>query len=197
MAGSQTAGRTHSRRPWSSVVIGLAIAVAATGCRSSGRVHVDQPGSSTAVSSPVASSSPSPTPPPTVEQQVLAQYAAFWPAQTKASLADEADREAVLAPYTADPELRSLLDGIAAQRRLGKVFYGADIPRPAIEMLSEDRGIAVVRDCADSSQTGLMDAATGEKLTRGVERNPVVTTMHRGADGVWRVTFLTHPQTSC
>lgn len=185
------------RRAWPGIAVGLAIMLAATGCRSSGKVHVDQPGTASPSASAIASPTPTATPSPTVEQQVLAQYRAFWPAQTRASLADEADREAVLSPNTADPELRSLLEGITAQRRLGHVFYGADTPRPEIEMLSVDRGTAVVRDCADSSQTGLMDAATGEKLTKGVERNPVVTTMHRGDDGVWRVTFLTHPQTSC
>jgi hypothetical protein len=197
VAEIRTTGHRRRQRPWRGVVMCLAIGLAVTGCRSSDQVHVDQPGTASPSGSATASTTPTPTPTPTVEQQVLAQYRAFWPAQTTASLADEASREAVLSPYTADPELRSLLDGIAAQRRSGHVFYGADIPRPEVEMLSVDRGTAVVRDCADSSQTGLMDAATGEKLTKGVERNPVVTTMHRGDDGVWRVTFLTHPQASC
>ena len=197
MPTSWTAGHVRCRRIRRVIVIGCLTAAAITSCSSSAKVRVDQPGTGSPSGSPTASGIPSPTPSLTVDQQILGQYGGFWKVQTKASLAEEADREAILAPFTIDPELHSLLDGIAAQRRLGRVFYGADIPRPAIEMLSTDRGIAVVRDCADSTQTGLMDAATGQKLTTGVERNPVVTTMHRGDDGSWRVTFLTHPEASC
>jgi hypothetical protein len=197
VAGIQTAGRRHSRRPWPGVVIGLAIAVGATGCRSSGRVHVDQPGSTTTVSSPVASSSPSPTAPPTVEQQVLAQYTAFWAALPEASRALAPQREQILAKYAGDPELRSLLDGMAEQDRQGRVFYGQDVPRPEIEMLSIDRGVAVIRDCQDSSGAGVQDATTGQKLTVGVARNAVSATLHPGPDGAWRVVFVTYPQTSC
>jgi hypothetical protein len=197
VAEIRTTGHRRRQRPWPGVVMCLAIGLAVTGCRSSNQVHVDQPGTASPSGSATASTTPTPTPAPTVEQQVLAQYGGFWAALPEASRAPAAQREQILARYAGDPELRSLLDGMADQDRQGRVFYGEDVPRPEIEMLSADRGVAVIRDCQDSSGAGVQDAKTGQRFTVGVARNSVSATLHPGPDAAWRVVFVSYPETSC
>src|SRR5437660_941847 len=69
----------------------------------------------TASAAPTSSGVPSSTAPTSMRsrQAVLNQYRAFWAHLTSASLAPSQDRRAVLARYSADPELTSLLTGIA------------------------------------------------------------------------------------
>jgi hypothetical protein len=103
----------------------------------------------------------------------------------------------LLAAYASDPALKSLLDGISHERQRGRAFYGADLPRPVIQSLSEDRAIAVVNDCQDSTGSGVLDLKTGRKLTKGVARNHVIATLHRQPDQAWRVVFITYPKSPC
>jgi hypothetical protein len=194
---SWTAGHVRCRRIRRVIVIGCLTTAAITSCSSPAKVRVDQPGTGSPSGSPTASETPSPTPSLTVEQQVLAQYRAFWVVLPEASQAPVGQRKQILARYAGDPELRSLLDGMAEQDRLGRVFYGQNLPRPDIEMLSVGRGVAVVRDCQDSSGAGVQDAKSGQKLTVGVARNSASATLHPGTDGAWRVVFVTYPETSC
>ena len=171
------------------------IAGLAAGCSGSSHGGTAQT-ASTAPVSPPASTSAAPTPSADVRALILDQYRAFWAHLTPASRAAAAKRQAMLAPYAADPELRSLLSGMAHGDRAGTVFYGQDKPRPAIAQLSEPQGIAVVRDCQDSSHSGNADRQTGKPLTVGVARHLVVATMHR-IDGTWRVAFVTYKQGKC
>jgi hypothetical protein len=103
----------------------------------------------------------------------------------------------VLAPYAADPALRSLVVGIAAKRSQGQWYYGANLPRPTVASTSVSRGVAVIDDCQDSSHAGLSSISTGQPVTVGVARNHVVATLHRMDDGVWRIVFISYPKTPC
>jgi hypothetical protein len=103
----------------------------------------------------------------------------------------------MLSPYTADPELKSLLHGMATADTKGQVFYGQDALRPRLLRLSVQQGVAVVDDCQDSSHSGLADRSTGRHLTVGVARNHVVVTMHRADDDRWRVAFVSYSRTKC
>ncbi len=191
-------GNRRRRAVVKSGAAGVALAAAAaatiTGCSPSSSKLADPLPSRTSVSPSSASVTPSPTP---SADAALAQYRAFWAALTPASKAPASKRRAMLAPYAADPELTSLLNGIERERSRGRAFYGQDVPRPTISQLLAGQGIAVVDDCQDSSGSGVVDLSTGERLTKGVPRNHVVSTMHRGPDGIWRVASVEYPKTSC
>lgn len=102
----------------------------------------------------------------------------------------------MLAAYSADPELKSLLGGMATADRKSQVFYGENIPRAKLLRFSVQQGVAVIDDCQDSSRAGLADRKTGKRLTIGVKRNHVVATLHL-VDGTWRVVFISYSRTKC
>ena len=131
------------------------------------------------------------------EARSLPSIEAFWRALPGASRAAASHRRALLSKYTANPELGSLLAGMARQDREGKVIYGFDKPHAVVSTLALSQGVAVVSDCQDSSQSGVARRTSGRRLTVGVKRNHVVSTMHRGADGAWRVSFVAYPKTPC
>lgn len=171
---------------------GLAILVATACSGSSNKIAQPlQSGSSAAPSSP----DPSAAGPPS--QQVLAQYRAFWSVLPAASAAPAGERQAMLAPYAADPELTSVLQGMREADHQGTVFYGRDVPRPTIRSVSSVQGIAVIRDCQDSSHAGNKDRRTGRRLTVGVARHLVVATMNLGPDGRWRVASVSYEKSKC
>lgn len=173
---------------------GLAILLA-TGCSGSSG-GIAQPLAST-TSAPISSSPTSSAAPGSVSQQVLAQYRAFWSALTPASRAPASEREAMLSPYTGNPELDSLLRAMREADGKGTVFYGRDVPRPAISSVSSVHRVAVIRDCQDSSHAGNKDRRTGRRLTVGVSRHLVVATMNLGPDAQWRVVSVSYERAKC
>jgi hypothetical protein len=175
----------------------VAVAAAVTGCSSNG-ISTSAGPSGNASTTPAASASTSASPAATSERAaLLRQYGAFWRALTPASTSPAADRKRLLSRVAVDPELQSLLSGIARERSRGRAFYGVDVPRPKVEQLSTEQSLAVIDDCQDSSGSGVIDLSTQRKLTKGTVRNHVVVTLHRGADGIWRVAFVSYPKTSC
>jgi hypothetical protein len=130
------------------------------------------------------------------QQLIERQYAAFWRSLTPASSVKPEDRRRLLSPVTADPELTSLLTGIARDRRRGRVYYGRPVLHPRIEKLVPDKGVAVVRDCQDAAGTGDRSTSTGRLITRGSAHTLVISTMHRAA-GTWKVAFVSFPGRSC
>lgn len=130
------------------------------------------------------------------EQAVLAQYSRFWKTLTPAARAAATTRGRMLAAVAADPELSSLLRGIANDLRQGRTFYGFPVVRATVVMVSVARGVALVRDCQDATHTGDAKVSTGELLTRGTAHTLVVSTMHFVA-GAWRVAYVTFPRQQC
>jgi len=178
-------GRCAARRIGTLIAAGLIVG----GCSVGNHVQLQQP--------PASDGPASPNPTAVAETRALTQYTAFWSELTPASRAAPGKRLQMLSQVSGDPELASLLHGMAHADQLGQVFFGQDVPRPKIAVFSLPRGIAVIDDCADSRSTGLQDRKTGRHLTVGVSRNHIVATMHLGADGEWRVVFVTYPKTSC
>lgn len=177
---------------WCALV--LAIGAAGTGCSSGG--------SSPSLAGPSGSTSPSlaatqPTATADAKTQILSQYESFWAALTPASRAAASKRRELLQPFAAQPELDSLLRGMAAADAKGEVFYGANVPRARLLRLNEGSGVAVVDDCQNSSKAGLARRSSGQQLTVGVARNHVVATMHQSTDGKWRVAFISYSRTKC
>lgn len=175
------------------VMLMTVVSAAVAGCSSGGHVRISDSAQATSPSATASSSSPTPSAP----DQVLSQYRAFWAHLTPASLAAAGQRRAILAPFAEDPELTSLIRGMAQQDRRGEAIYGENVPHPTIGRLSVAQGLAVVRDCQDSSRSGVERRSTHARLTVGVKANPVVATLHLGADGTWRVSFVSYPKTTC
>jgi hypothetical protein len=103
----------------------------------------------------------------------------------------------MLASYAVDPELKSLIDGMAREDAQGHSYYGTPRLRARVQELSPARGVAVVSDCQDASATGDKDVSSGRLLTRGKSRTLVVSTLHRTNDGAWKVAFVSFPRQSC
>ena len=163
------------------LIAGAVVVLGVTGCSGDGTGPVDPPVPTTATVTPSAS------PTGTAEEQILAQYRRFWTETLPAAQAASGDRERtrILAPVVMEPALRLLIGGMAKLDRQGQQAYGQDVP--IREVVERQGGTALVTGCLDSSQTGVADRATGERLTVGVPTNPVLVTLKRGDDAVWRV----------
>ena len=190
--GLVTASRDGSpvRRLMKSVLVGSLLLATAAGCNGNSKGVGIKPVATG--STPTVTSSATPS----LQDQILTQYRAFWAQLTPISRMPAPNRRAALAKFTVDPELKSLLAGMAATDAKKQVFYGADISRATNASVSPDGKRAVIDDCQDSSHSGNADTRTGQHLTVGVARNHVVVTMTQ-ASGVWKVYFVSHTKTPC
>ena len=189
LAGDRLAGRTML-----AAVLAGATCIALSSCGSHG-VTLYRPSPLSQVSS-----TPGSTPSPTAESgygEILRQYSGFWAALTPASRSAEAGRREMLAKYADDPELTSLLAGMARESAKGRAYYGAPDLHPQVASLSTDHATAVVNDCQDATKTGDVDVQSGQQLTKGSPRTSVVATLHMGSDAIWRVTFISFPSRQC
>lgn len=173
-----------------SLLVGSLLLVAtAAGCNGNSKGVGLQPIPSSTTPTAIA------TPTPSVQDQILTQYRAFWAKLTPVSRMPAASRRAALAPYAIDPELKSLVAGFATLDAKGQVLYGANKPRP-VASISPDGTTAVINDCQDSSSAGAADRKTSAPVTKGVPRNHVVVTMKQSAE-VWKVYFVSYSKTPC
>lgn len=129
---------------------------------------------------------------PVERDKIRAQYRRFWSeVLPEAYNSDSSRRRAILEPYVVDPALSKLLQNMASQDAAGQRAYGVDIP--ISETIEKVNDLSLVRGCLDSSKSGIRDAATGKKLNRGPERNPVLVNLRRSSEDVWRVSFIKFP----
>lgn len=141
---------------------------------------------------PLASTAPADT----EKQKVLADYAAYYRALRPLAEKPAQERPAALAAVAVDPLYSTILTEYANRDRAGKIAYGETILHPEVALLGA--ADAAIRDCQDSSHTGLMNKATGEKLTVGVPAFLRLSQMKRGTDGTWRVTTVdAYPKATC
>lgn len=192
------------------IAAALLVALALTGCaRGTG---VDTSGgplpSTTPVTTPTASSSTSPssettptspsspTVPALTTSAILTQYRAFFATLTPASKAPPADRFQMMKNVAVEPELTTVLGGMATSQHQGEVGYGSEILRPHITGVVGST--AILRDCQDTSHVGRLNVATGKKVTVGYKDDLAIVTMNRAVDGVWRVAKIqSKPAGSC
>jgi hypothetical protein len=178
-------------RPLSrTLLIGALLSAALAGCNGNGRVQVEPIATG---SSPSATAGASPV---SEQQAILSHYRTFWSSLTSVSRMPAAQRRTALMAYAVDPELKSLLAGMARIDAKGQVFYGAHIPRATSASISPDGLTAVVNDCQDSTRTGLARRSDLAPLTKGVARNHVVVTMKTSAGG-WKIFFVSYTKTPC
>jgi hypothetical protein len=172
------------------VLIGAVLSAALVGCNGNGKVQVEPIATG---SSPSATASATPV---SEQQAILSQYRAFWSSLTSVSRMPAAQRRFALMAYTVDPQLKSLLAGMARIDAKDQVFYGADAPRATHASVSPDGGTAVVNDCLDSRHSGVARRSDLAPLTRGVARNHVTVTMKKSA-GDWKIYFVSYTKTPC
>lgn len=177
-----------ARRRWATASAVLAMAAVA-GCGTA-----DQP-KTEAFEPPAVTASPSPTPTASEADAILAAYREFFARQTEISAAPKEQRRALLEPFTADPALNRVLRGMFAAEQIGEIGYGTPTLDPVVAEVNGDS--AKVTDCQDTSETGRKKRKTGAVTTRGLARDNTVTSMKRGTDGSWRVTFVDYLDKGC
>lgn len=181
-------GQVNGRSSRPVMVVGLALCISVAGC-SSGRSDATPSYTSTPLDAA------SPTPSQAEQTLLLSQYRKFWDTLTPASRLPVTQRRALLAAVAVDPELKSLLTGMAAADAKGQVLYGRNVPRPTVT-ISPDAMTAVVDDCQNSSAAGVASKSTLSPVTTGVPRNHVVVTMKKPS-GIWKVAFVSYTKTPC
>lgn len=176
---------------------GVALGVAVTGCRGGGGRAEPTTVSASATRAPASSRPTTPGTDSGVERvAVEAAYRAFWPVLSTFARQPESRWRGLLGPVATDSQLALTISLSRTQRRNGIAVYGQPVPRaPEVTLGGGER--AVVRDCADFSRTGQMDARTGRRKTVGIARNAVRVALVRGADGRWRVDEVVYPGGSC
>ena len=65
---------------------------------------------------------------------------------------------------------------------------------PEVASISTTR--AVIRDCQDTSESGVQDIKTGRKETKGVPRTLVVSNL-KLVDGAWRIVKIDYRGPRC
>lgn len=140
---------------------------------------------STATTAVTPSTTPTPsdsTPVNPEEQQILAQYRAFY-AAVDAANADPAKVRDLLAPVATDAQLEQAASAVLGTSVAGETVYGEVVLNPRVASIDSD--VAFVHDCQDTSKTG-RSGPDGNALTVGLPEDSIKTTMTRGADGIWR-----------
>lgn len=193
------------------VSVGLAAAVAVlAGCSSTPAATTEAvaPASAVAAATAEPTAAPTGTPSPSAPVEaspatevdenaaILAAYREFFNRQVEISNAAPEDWRSMLEPFTADPALSSVLRGLKVTTRKGRAGYGVVRLNPKIVSILQGRW-AAVEDCQDNSQAGELIVATGQVKTRGVKRDFAATTLRKGDDGAWRVTFVDYPGHPC
>ena len=118
---------------------------------------------------------------------IEAQWNRFWQVYLELPHTPEADRQAMAAEVAVDPGLTNLLTDAKTVEQKGWDSYGQIIHRISWPQPVDGKTTAVIADCQDTSQAGSLETSTGNKMTVGVERNPLQGNLVRGEDGVWRV----------
>jgi hypothetical protein len=126
--------------------------------------------------------------------RVLQRYGEFFVALPKASLMPESKRNEVLAQYLAGPAYSAVVKSLSSQAAFGKALYGQPTLTPQITDLRPNT--AVIRDCQDTSNSGVQDVKTGDRETKGVPRTLVVTDLRR-VDGLWKITKIDYRGPKC
>jgi hypothetical protein len=104
-----------------------------------------------------------------------------------------ADRPAKVNALMLDPLSSQLINGAAADDAAGVISYGSITLHPYWYRAVDGTPYAVIGDCADFSQFGNADRATGEKKTVGIKNRNTVGYFIHADDGwkLWNVTYVT------
>jgi hypothetical protein len=177
-------------RAWAGAWWLILIAILA-GCR--GQAEPLSPTHSTTPSSAVhATTTPSIA---DARDQVLNRYRTFFAALPEASRLPEDSRNRLLNQYLAGPAYSTVVATLSSHAAFGKALYGIPVLKPKIASITADA--AVIRDCQDTSESGVENVKSGLKETKGVPRTLVVTDLERGDSSSWRITKIDYLGSRC
>ena len=132
-------------------------------------------------------------PPDPAAQEVLDRaaieqaWAHFWEVTDSLPTVPEAERRDAASGVAVEPTFSQVLEQAKHLADNGLVVYGTSKFHPYWEQSVDGKSTAVMGDCTDTSQSGSIVTATGEKRTVGVPDNNTRVTLVEGSDGVWRV----------
>lgn len=192
---AKVTGSRRGRRHATATAVATLTVLLAAGCSSNtSGITLETP------STPSLPSATPPVPPATLvrpsliveRQRVLAQYLQYTDVIVDAQNLPADKRPAVLRRVVVDPLYTTALRALADRDARGQIPYGKATRSPKVESVKGDA--ATVRDCIDGSSSGLMNKATGEKLTVGTKRAVYIATIRRGSDDIWRTaTYVLQP----
>ncbi|TMQ92736.1 hypothetical protein ETD83_26715 [Actinomadura soli] len=139
-----------------------------------------------AVPLPTAAKSPSVSPPQSDAEPIKRSYIAFIAILDRADSLPTGTRRQELAFHMTDPQLTRVIDRIKEMEEENLTSYGKVVAH--VQDIHVKDTDATLRDCQDSRDAGTMNALTGKKINRGIEKENLKTYLSKGPDGRWRVT---------
>lgn len=167
------------------LLLGAATALVLCACSGSGhRIDTVVPrGNDSPAPAPTASTVKTPrTVVAPADAVVTARYLEFNKVVNESGATSNAD-DPRLPAFATGAVLKTLRAKLAVRRQAGSHLYGSAVPH--VQNVDVSGTSAIVRDCLDNSQTGLMDKA-GRKLSVGRARQATMATLVRES-GVWKV----------
>lgn len=98
-------------------------------------------------------------------------WAHFWEVTDHLPTVAEAERRNAASSVAVEPTLAQVLNQAKSLADNGLVVYGRSIFHPYWDQSVDGHSTAMMEDCTDTSQSGSMVAATGERRTVGVPDN--------------------------
>ena len=139
-------------------------------------------------STAIAPSSPDPSATEAADRAAAeGQWIQSWNVYLEIARTPVAERDALAATVTVDAAKARMLTDAGEFDRQGLQTYGQLGHRISWPQPINGSNSVLIDDCQDASQTGSMEAATGNKVTAGVSRDHYQGRMTRGEDGIWRV----------
>jgi len=178
-------------------VVWLATVLAMAGCHSAPATESAASSAPTSTATASTASRTSAASREMVERAAVeAAYRRFWAVSWSIDKQPSARWRSILASVATEPVLTRLVERTGLQVRDGITRYGQVIPHPTVSPINGARTVTV-GDCQDAHAAGQADRRTGEAKTVGVARSPVVGTLVRGPDGVWRVSDIRYTEGTC
>jgi hypothetical protein len=152
------------------------------------------PGSTTAGLVPSAGLSPEQA----ADRQAIANaWVRFWTVFIDASKRPVAERKKLMAQVAVEPYLTDVLQGIEEGTARGEGLYGNVTHRFYWAPASPPSRHESIGDCMDTTQFGSYEVKTGDKLTKGYERDNNNVTFYKDDDGSWKVQQILVLDTPC
>lgn len=138
-------------------------------------------------STPAETTAPSDGRDPTVEEEVIARYQAFWEARFEANQEPVNPDHSGLREYATDDQLENVLDETRQNLGSGTAFNHPEEPvaRREVRVVEINGDEAILQDCAVNDDI-VYRVATGEVVDDDVVTHNVEATMRR-VDGDWKL----------
>lgn len=127
-----------------------------------------------------------------------AAYSGYWTASKKAGISPADQAAAILAPYSTPELIAKQVEELKAVQAKHQEPWGDVVIH--LYSVQVTGATAAVGDCQDDSGAGLADSRTHQLIpgTRGgTQPVNLSATLHRGADGRWRVASVQPVGATC